>query len=338
MQLEKLNASGRSFNSSDILIAGSIRNHDSFYRAIAVHHNISFDSISHFCENPSLGDYLMLLSSLLKGRIRNIYLDDHLSLVASVIFICASRLFSRETRVRVCIHNANKWIFGNSSITIRDFIKKIIRRIIVITSYELIVVTTDIKQYLGCIYSKKTIQVIPFRLQEGSQRSREDELIIFCIPGNVDSNRRDYLPALNAISSLENEGYQFEVHLLGIYNSNSVSKEVKSKISEILENKSKALKLYYDHISPERFDEIISKSTALIANLNPYVVANTGIEIYGITKETGVRVLADAYGITCLTSPRINPGRQRHLYVTYFTSRDLLDLMRSVIDRKSKGV
>ncbi len=159
------------------------------------------------------------------------------------------------------------------------FIRKISKK-----TYRIIVYSQSQKRYLQKYVRTEKIMVFPFCLHTGySDLSNDNSRLRFCIPGSVDSQRRNYTELFQALNTqLSTIKKDITIDLLGYIpvDQRFLVEEIKSLISSGFD-----INYYEGFIDTSEFDRQLAMADIILGNLKVQVNV---FRKYGETKETGV--------------------------------------------------
>ena len=313
-----------------IIIFGGLENHYSFYKSIAHHHSCLESDLVIIDEKIDFLSLAKYFFGFLKSCNKCIfYIEEYFNLFYCAFLILIKIMRPSIINLRPCIHNGNRWVMAPPRFVVKLWLRFFLRKIVISLADVVVVVAANIGQFIQATLNAKYI-FIPFRVKVDNSKWRPSAKNIISIPGNVEEFRRDYITVLDSAIDLINFGCNFELHFLGVMDANLLSEALVDRLS-YFRNLGGKLFTYDSWISLEEFDQRIQESLVLIGNLVPFFVNNEGVEFYGITKETGIRVLTDSLGVPCILYDKIPPGENAILYSSYNTKESLSDQLLKLL-------
>jgi hypothetical protein len=244
------------------------------------------------------------------------------------IFILAYRFFKSFRISASLIYNFKVcflYPFGK-----KKLIKKIKK-----DNNKLAVLNTNIKAELEKYFDSARIEVLPFSVYNPDIRdeSGNNQYIRICIPGMVDSVRRDYMSVLK-IFEQEADLFKevFELELLGGIAHNVGGDEIIKYAVKLI---AKGLRIIYynkSYMPLQEFDAKLAKADVILGNMN--VVINK-FSSYGKTKESGI-----AYTMIRVAKPGILPESYpmpielQSSTVTFNSNDDLKSVLKNLAKNK----
>lgn len=323
------------------IIYASVPNHYSYYESIIYTLKFSKEEVIIYGRSDMNnkknvvpgGFYSMIFFALFSVKSScNVYVEEYSSLIKLLSLSFISRIFKRKLTFSLAIHNVNTWLLLSYNSPKREILRFFIKKFILKSAKDLIVISEQVRVYAQEIVNNtKPLKTVPFRAVLGLEISNSRFSKIFCIPGNVEEHRRDYQTVFSAFCSAMQVDKEIKLVLLGKYDPASVSPEFKKTIDSMLENFSGRFVVFYEHVEDEVFMKYIHDASYLICNLVRYFKSPCGaVEIYGISKETGIRVLADCFDKRCLLPEYIQAGEKHDNYEKYHDTKDLIQKILAV--------
>ncbi|MBN1185173.1 MAG: hypothetical protein JXB49_23000 [Bacteroidales bacterium] len=286
-------------------------------------------------ENETFSKYFKRIQSEIKKLDLLICEELYSAFVPFLLQICPSKvkkLFS--------LHNVNKWLIPPCYFGLKYLYYNILRKLVISNSDGFIVISPNVKKYIiDAGLTQKPVFFIPFNnLGKVDYKKNQDcqNLLSITIPGSINSLRRDYLLVLNVFEEVLKEGiHNLELVLLGkIVNSND-SDLIREKCNYINNAYGQKVRYWEAYVSPEEYDFYLKETDFLMSNNNPIYRHNDYLEIYGLSKETGIGYLMLKYMKPCIMAisniPMLCTNRQT---LTYSSKDELSDLFVQI----SKGI
>jgi len=168
------------------------------------------------------------------------------------------------------------------------FFKKWIKKKVLTSGGKFVVLNKYLKNELGLYTPIKNIDVIPFSVYNHKIRnvSLNTGLIRFCIPGMLDTMRRDYFSLFNILEeNLDFLKNRIELDLLGSINHKMGGGKIINEAEKLIK---KGLKINYytkSFIPMAEFDKELAKAHFILGNMNLRIHKYSS---YGITKDSGI--------------------------------------------------
>jgi glycosyltransferase involved in cell wall biosynthesis len=202
---------------------------------------------------------------------------------------------------------------------------------------KLIVLNNNIKEELSKYIDDDNIIVIPFSVYKDNtvDLSKNNVKIRICIPGIVDSIRRDY----NSVFTIFEEELAsfkdiYELDLLGPLRLTQEGLKIKKRIDNLIKSGMKVFYYATDYIPLDEYDSNLLKSNLILGNLN---VILDKFSSYGKTKESGI-----AYAMIRSAKPGILPSRYpiinelKSSTLTFNSYEDLKSILLMLSNKKEK--
>ncbi|WP_339627072.1 hypothetical protein [uncultured Winogradskyella sp.] len=216
------------------------------------------------------------------------------------ILILFLSLFNLRKKTILTIHNVNKWFLPKMSFSLKMIFYTLVRNKIKNNVSAYIVISPNLKKYiLKSGLTQKPVYFLPFSIPTSDNKlfKENDGVFRFCIPGSVDLKRRDYSTVIKAFSkALSGGSLNLELYLLG--KANSEKPEVVDLLNQCDSiNKIFKKKIFYwtNYVPENEYERVMQIADSFILNINSFYQRSTSIEIYGITKETGILYAALNY-------------------------------------------
>lgn len=309
---------------NDIILVALVKNHHSFYSQIVgllanLDKHVTILTIDSNRNLLSGVDNRLFQMKYVKGDTADILfqnlslINEHKLLIIDELYDGLSKAwrlrFNNQTKISF-IHNANKWFYFKSSKSLKTRLKNYIKKRYINQFDSFIVMGPNIADYIESIGVNSPCFILPFDQGFVEDNSHGEESLVITIPGMIAQNRRDYLGFLKALEHYysTHANSRIQVRLLGRI-AGERQEEVRSAIDDI--NRRFGLKITYwtKFISEEEFQLRLSQSHLILSNLKVVVLTIESIEIYGITKETGI-----AYAIAKYAKPAIVPYMHQVLF------------------------
>jgi hypothetical protein len=252
-------------------------------------------------EDETVEEFLGKIKGFHPDRVYIITLERYFREIIRADFSCPIHLF---------IHNIEDWFRLSPGILIYRFFAKIYLLKIILYNVKIcfiypfykkriinktfksggkfVVLNKILKKELETYVSAEKLEVIPFSVYKPSiKREFKHSLPVrLCIPGMVDSERRDYYSLFKALE--EEIGFfrnTIELDLLGGIAYNIGGDKIIQEADRLIK---KGLKINYYPVSLvplKEFDEQLSKADIIVGNMN---VEINKFSTYGKTKDSGI--------------------------------------------------
>jgi hypothetical protein len=231
------------------------------------------------------------------------------------------------------VHNANYWLNPTEISGLREYVIIYLNNILFNRAKSLIVVNSNVKKF--CLdHTSKKVYYFPFNLYltigDKLINQNTDSIINLVVPGNVSSNRRDYITILEGFEYALKSRRDLRLVLLGKVDIND--RFLLEKIQGLKIKFPLNILFWNDFIDDKEFEFYIETSTLFIAPLNQYIKTDISIEEYGITKETGVTSFIRKNNKYCLApNYLVFEEDLHHLIIKYRDSFDFAGLLCDLI-------
>jgi len=305
-----------------IVLIGLIENHHSLYEYILNQLFNCFDKIC-FITKSDIQSEISIKKDHLEIIIDNSRIDkvfkNHLDLINSHEVLITDEyigLFIRMYTVKLInkkkiliVHNANKWssIFKpalNYSINFADqFFRKHLSR--QFDAY--ITVSPYIQKYLLSKRIKKPVYFIPFNFsKEIKETINNSEQIKILIPGIISANRRNYKELLAEIERFFSKTPISKITFVFL---GKIDIRDDGNIAECIDRLNtlypEKIRYWKSFIGSSMFEEELNNADYILSNVHPKIIKQGFIEVYGVSKESGV-----SYLIYKHAKPGIVPSNQ----------------------------
>jgi hypothetical protein len=327
-----------------VYIVKSVQNHSSFYDSIHFSEirggadvTVMDEAYPATAGEPPRGAFRRIVAITCgASRItRRIYLEEFaLNSTKRQIVMALLLMIFKKARLSLCIHNLNSWLTLGYPATADRTIRFFIRCMLLRTVSEVILVSDSLRTYAENMCDFKIrFRVVPFRLNSGTSRSIDrSSPSMLVIPGNVEESRRCYLTVVEACYRLAKNGENFKLVFLGKFNEKNLSAKLNSAIDGFIREFPGRLIIFRSHVDENEFEKYVLSCACLIGNLVPYYRTGAGAtEMYGLTKETGIRILADFYDKKCVVPEEIPAGKNSANYIKYRGVEELCEVLGRLI-------
>lgn len=265
--------------------------------------------------------------------VQRVYVEEYLGL-GDLLFVYLFCRICRRVRIYLMLHNINKWFTLQYGSTLRRVLTFAASSLLTSRISEFIVASDSLKRY-GEHLSKsaKPFRVVPFIPDVSNRQINVDHSMkLIVIPGNVEERRRDYITVFDACSRLAAEGKGFQLVLLCRLQIDRMSDQLRRALQAFASAHPAHLVTFSDFVDEDEFKAYIAAAACLIANIRPFFRGEyLTTEVYGLSKETGIRAWADAYDKVCMTPHELQPGSVPQNYRRYGNAEELHRLLCDVL-------
>lgn len=295
-------------NNCKICLVGLVPNHQSLYNniidsfllreytnflfitRIEVYENMSaniLDKVKVICDTGS--DFKILKKNLnLINKSEVIFVDE--------VFDRFYRSFSIKLKSKIkflIIHNPNRWLINFFKFNLRFLDAFLFKKFFFNQFDSYVTISPSVKKYFDSISNvNKNSFFFPFDISKKKLLKRKNNTkITISVPGSINELRRNYVDFLKSVwlyfQNNPNSSIQFK--LLGKLDLNSSNVvELINRINSI----NKRVYFWKDYIGVDEFEYELNNSDYLLSNVKLISDVNNRIEIYGLTKETGITYLS----------------------------------------------
>lgn len=220
------------------------------------------------------------------------------------------------------IHNMNKWLNRNIALNIRSILGKLILTLISTRVKAYIVISLSLKKYIiDHQLTKKKLYYIPFYNALGrsyQRQSNKNDVIVFTIPGSINTDRRNYKIFLKAFLTILESNLNAKIQLILLGKLNKIGAEENELLNRIKNISEDSIVTWNDYVGEDEFHSFMKKTDYLIGNINVEYKEHNIKEIYSETKETGVLFLMLKYGIPTLFPSQYKPHSYYEENIIYY--------------------
>lgn len=292
-----------------VVLVGLVSNHHSMYIALLDRFEAQKFPITFIATDKNKEVYEGLDSKLIdfhfqSGSTAEIltrqkrFIDSFDVLIIDELFDGFKNTWSLQFKVKrriTFLHNVNRVFNPLKPKGIKPRVRRILLNRYFSQFDEFIVVAPNVKDYLSTFVHKDKIFVVPFNTGIVELDAKPGKNIMVTIPGMVVSNRRDYKSVLNVFEAYlkKSEKSRIKLNLLGPLKEKHI-KDHCDKINSQFEGRV----LYYERFIPdEQFEKQLQASDFVLSNLEVFTKTQDSLEIYGLTKESGVAFILFKYAL-----------------------------------------
>lgn len=218
-----------------------------------------------------------------------------------------------KNKTKICIvHNVNKWVSNKLMVNPIHIITYYIKKMYFNQFDSYITMGPNIKSYLAEFTSKKvfffSFDILSNKINNKNIIDSRDVTIV--IPGTVSAERRNNLEFFIFLKNYfsNNPNSNIKIKLLGKMPLTRDNEPLRFLITQINETFGKRVSYWNEFIPPEDFEHEILTSDLILSNLNVINNFDDRIEIYGLSKESGISFVIYKYA-----KPAIIPHNQHVL-------------------------
>jgi hypothetical protein len=226
------------------------------------------------------------------------------------------------------VHNVNSWFFPRYSLSPKQNLGAMLRTRIIEKTRSVIVVGSSVRDYLAGRGVRQNILYVPFdfpsRIPENVPRSAFERLRV-AVPGTV-SARRDYDAMLDSFRTERSRG-RAELVLLGAP-SGEYGARILRRCAD-MRSEGYAIRWFERFLSTDGFEREIARTDILLSAFDiSYRTIDGQIEIYGMTKETGISFLAYTHALPVILPAAYHPPAEiASQVIPCHDTRDLAEII-----------
>ncbi|MCF2141415.1 MAG: hypothetical protein K9W44_15265 [Candidatus Lokiarchaeota archaeon] len=351
--------------SNKIILIGFIQNHHPIYIALInflLEFNPSitllttkeiFMQIQHEIDSNKIDLHLesRKLNRMLKKNLKLI--NSHEIVIMEEYYGGFIKIFNlkfKNPKKIAIVHNVNKWFLVRGSIYY--FIDLLFKSRYISQFDAYIVMSPVVKTYLKSFINNKNIFFFPGEENYSSEPNpyhkleKLDQNIIhngnyieIVVPGMISEKRREYINLLLVLKQFykNNPTSKIRINLLGSIN-NKENDQDRDKILEIINEcnnlspiEGERIKYGKKFIPMEEFTKTLEKADLILSNAKVFNLLEDRLEIYGITKITGISYIIYRY-----EKPAIIPNHQNILlgfdnqFIKFSNYTDIIDIFNQI--------
>jgi hypothetical protein len=336
-----------------ILLIGLIKNHYTLYQGILssilkISNNIAFltnnreiellikkeiksENIEYFYSNKKTFGQIIRGNSKLIKRNDAVIIDE----TYGGFFRLFNIKFKNKKKIMI-IHNVNKWFLVKQNIFLFDhFFKNAF-----FNQFDAYFVLSPlIKKYLKNITTNKQVFFFPFdqykKINKNLKYSKksDDNTIDIVIPGIISEKRRNYKELLLTLEKyyISNPNSKIKIIFLGKIENDESKTSILNKINQINSKNRERIKYWNEFVPEQDFSRNLIEGDIILSNINVFVDLRDRIEIYGLSKESGI-----SFQIYKYAKPSIVPSHQNILIgfdnqlIKYSNFNDLYKILENL--------
>lgn len=292
-----------------VVLVGLVSNHHSMYLALLNRFEVQECPITFITTDKNKEVYKDLNSELIDFHFESgataevlkqqkAFIDSFEVLIIDELFDGFKDTWSLQFKTKrkiTFLHNVNRVFYPLKPKGMKAKVRRVLLNRYFSQFDEFVVVAPNVKDYLSTFVQKDKVFVVPFNSGFVEQKIKSKSEVILTVPGMVDSNRRDYKSVLNVFEAYlkRNQKSQIKLNLLGRLKEKHI-KDHCDKINSQFEGKV----LYYEKFIPdEQFEEQLQASDFVLSNLEVFTTKQDSLEIYGLTKESGIAFILFKYAL-----------------------------------------
>ena len=296
-----------------IILIGLVCNHHSLYRLLLKLLSLKFDEITFLTDSEivkqidNMIDTNIVTILLDNGRIdkilnRNLKLiNNHDIMIMDEYYDSYHLLYKTKFKSKkkiAIIHNVNKWFQAKLNYKIKYLLDQLFKPLFFNQFDAFITMGPNIKEYFQVMKNNKPVFFFPFdQLSlEKTNESVEKETIDIVLPGMISEDRRNYKDILTVLEKYfhDNPESKIRIKFLGRIVSEK-EKFVAERSDKINKKFGNRISYWNEFISDIEFEKEIESSDLILSNVKVFNNLKDRMEIYGITKESGVSFIIYKY-------------------------------------------
>lgn len=236
------------------------------------------------------------------------------------------------------IHNINKWFNSKATKSIKHRIKRLLRKRFLEKITSFFVMSPAEVNYLKA-FTSKSVFFFPFDagIPLANSSVLNEEEIRITVPGMIDEKRRNYTDLLNVINLhyQERPNSNISFTFLGKINAAKEEKLYKA-LSELKAEYDDRIRFWEAYIPTERFQQELINTDIILSNLKVVNKQKESVEIYGITKESGISYIIYKYGkvAICPNMQVVLSGMDKQI-VRFSNYHELLKILNRIDERSN---
>jgi hypothetical protein len=252
-----------------------------------IYNNVSheIESLSHKVDlkndNESVFFYLRRIQSVVKNE----KFDVLIILTLQTYFLEFLVINFSSVKIGVTIHNSRTWFYKNNVQKASHLLKKLCRKLWINRAGFFIVNSENMSDYIIENFApQKNIYIMPFSLRKSEIKGVMPVKQKVVYPGMISKVRKKYKSFL----LLAEENPEIDFVLLGAPNAREGGEDV---INDIRERKLTNVKYFLEFVDSGTFGEHMRTCSLIFSELNLEYSNSDFLEIYGLTKDSGVSYL-----------------------------------------------
>jgi len=245
--------------------------------------------------------------------------------------------FKNQRKISI-IHNSNKWVLNKLKLHLKHIIIAYIKKLYFQQFDAYITMGPNVKLYLA-EFTNKEVFFFPF--DDYSEKNMEtikpnSNKVDIVIPGRVTSDRRNNNGLITFLDHYysNNPNSLIRIKLLGKFSKSKNNEATRKLINGLNHKYGKKIFFWDNFIPPEEFESELISSDFILSNLNMINNLNDRVEIYGLTKESGI-----SFAIFKYAKPAIIPDTQQILsgFANQFVTYNSFDQLTEIFSRIENG-
>lgn len=240
----------------------------------------------------------------------------------------------KSTKKILIVHNVNKWFQEKFRHDYKIFLLHFFKNRFFNQFDAYITMGPNIKEYFQSIKNDKPVFFFPFDQSSEKIINKEQvkETIDIVLPGTISEDRRNYKDILNVLERYYQDYPKSKIRIKFLGKIFSNNENFVIEISERI-NKQYGKKIFYwnSFVLVKEFEKQIMTADMVLSNLKIFNNLKDRMEIYGITKESGVSFIIYKYGKIAIV-PRFQNilfGFDSQL-IRFNSYKDLYEIFRKI--------
>ena len=267
------------------------------------------ESVEYFVRNEGERQYSLLrrFGKKLNSVDMAVFDEIYGSLMSLVCFFLFHRIRAKKYFI---LHNANTWLNPRLILKGRYLLQCLARRFLLKQMNGLITISSNIKEYIHTSHGYQgKIFPLPFTMPSKSfaQSSSEKEYLTFCVPGVINAEQRSYELILDAFENLWiKHDEKVALKFVGKFEKNELTQKLFERCQSLQEKYGEnKLKFWTSSLNQDLFEQEFSGSDVVILGHHAYCSISRNIEIYGLSKESGITYQILKYGLPVIAPRRL---------------------------------
>lgn len=298
-----------------VILVGLVGNHHSLYKGLLLLLSSHFERITFLTNNKEVQQIDRLLDAnivtivLDSGRIdkiikRNLKLINNHNIMiideyyGSFSFIRLSKINLKCRKKILLVHNVNKWFQEKFRYDLGVFLFHFFKNKFFKQFDAYITMGPDVKEYFQSMKNDKPVFFFPFdqSLEKIIHKETKKETINIVLPGMISEDRRNYKDILEVLERYYQNFPNSRIRIKFLGKIFSANENFVAEISENINKKLGEKLSYWDMFIPDNeFEKEIKKADFILSNVHVFNDLDDRLEIYGITKESGVSFIIYKY-------------------------------------------
>lgn len=296
-----------------IILVGLVDNHHSLYKELLTLLSSKFNKITFLTDYKivkqidNVIDKNIVTILLDSGRIdkvikRNLKLiNNHNILIMDEyygLFIRLAKINIKCEKKIFLVHNVNKWFQEKFRYNFKSFLDYFFKKKFFNQFDAYITMGPNVREYFRVFKNDKPVFFFPFdqSSEEVINKETKKEIVDIVLPGMISERRRNYKGVLKILKRYYNDYPNSGIRIKFLGRILSAKDNFIAEVSDNINKKFGDKISYWDTFIPDNeFENEIKNADFLLSNLNVYNDLGNRVEIYGITKESGISFIIYKY-------------------------------------------